>query len=186
MTQVFDLDRFVADCREARAADASHKAMREVIARAVSDPAGVLKAVGEPKRAEIKKLYHAPDLTIINVVWGPKMTVMPHNHGIWAVIGVYTGREDNIFWRRVPGREGGLVEAAGAKSLGERDAEPLGHNIIHSVTNPLGRLTGAIHVYGGDFFEQERSEWDPETLHEDRYDIQKNMRLFEDANARLQ
>jgi len=22
---------------------------------------------------------------------------------MWAVIGVYTGREDNIFWRRVPG-----------------------------------------------------------------------------------
>ena len=28
---------------------------------------------------------------------------MPHNHEMWAVIGVYTGREDNIFWRRIPG-----------------------------------------------------------------------------------
>jgi predicted metal-dependent enzyme (double-stranded beta helix superfamily) len=32
-----------------------------------------------------------------NVVWAPKMTIMPHNHCMWAVIGVYTGREDNIF-----------------------------------------------------------------------------------------
>ena len=79
------------------------------------------------------------------------MTIMPHNHLMWAVIGVYTGREDNIFWRRVPGAAGGLIEAAGAKSLGERDVEPLGRDIIHSVTNPLARLTGAIHVYGGDF-----------------------------------
>jgi predicted metal-dependent enzyme (double-stranded beta helix superfamily) len=69
-----------------------------------------------------------------------------------AVIGVYTGREDNIFWRRVQEESGARVEAAGAKLLGERDAEPLGRDIIHSVTNLLSRCTGAIHVYGGDFF----------------------------------
>jgi hypothetical protein len=51
------------------------------------------------------------------------------------------------------------------------------------VTNPLPRLTGAIHVYGGDFFAVTRSEWDPETLLEGTYDVAKNMRLFEEANA---
>src|SRR2546430_11367213 len=45
---------------------------------------------------------------------------------------------------------------------------------------PIG---GAIHVYGGDFFGAERSEWDPETLEEGRYDAAKTMRLFEEANA---
>jgi len=94
---------------------------------------------------------------------------------MWAVIGVYTGREDNIFWRRLPEEDSGQIEAAGAKSLGERDAEPLGRDIIHSVTNPLARLTGAIHVYGGDFFSVSRSEWDPETLLERHYDMEKNM-----------
>ena len=51
------------------------------------------------------------------------------------------------------------------------------------MTNPIARLTGAIHVYGGDFFGADRSEWDPETLEEGRYDVAKNMRLFEEANA---
>ena len=51
------------------------------------------------------------------------------------------------------------------------------------MTNPIPRLTGAIHVYGGDFFGAERSEWDPETLQESRYDAAKTMRLFEEANA---
>jgi hypothetical protein len=48
-------------------------------------------------------------------------------------------------------------------------------------------LTGAIHVYGGDFFEAVpiRSEWDPETLVELPYNVEKNMRLFEEANAAL-
>jgi predicted metal-dependent enzyme (double-stranded beta helix superfamily) len=54
--------------------------------------------------------------------------------------------------------------------------------IIHSVTNPISRLTGAIHVYGGDFFATERSEWDPETLGEHPYDVEKTLRLFEEAN----
>ena len=176
------LERFIDDCRQAHAADRSHKAVREVVARAVSDPAAVLTMLGEPKRGEVQKLYHSSELTILNVVWAPYMTIYPHNHRMWAVIGVYTGREDNIFWRRKAGK----VEAAAAQSLCVRDAVPLGAEIIHSVTNPIARLTGAIHVYGGDFFARERSEWDPETLVEGRYDAQKAMRHFEDANLRSQ
>ena len=54
-------------------------------------------------------------------------------------------------------------------------------------TNPIPRLTGAIHVYGGDFFGTvpNRSEWDPESLLEQPYNIEKNIRLFEEANVVL-
>ena len=176
-----DLERFIADCRAAHAADRAHKAVREVVARAVADPGAVLKWLGEPKRGEVQKLYHSPELTILNVVWAPYMTIYPHNHRMWAVIGVYTGREDNIFWRRT----GAKIEAAGAQALCARDAVPLGPEIIHSVTNPIPRLTGAIHVYGGDFFAVERSEWDPESLTEQRYDSEKTLRYFEEANRSL-
>ncbi len=180
---MFDLDQFIADCRAARAADTRH--VREVVRRAVSDPAAVLEALGEPKRAGLHKLYQSDDLTILNVVWAPMMTIVPHNHQMWAVIGIYTGREDNIFWRRVPGGAG-KVEAAGAKALCVKDVEPLGHNIIHSVTNPIPRLTGAIHVYGGDFFNPaHRSEWDPETLAEGPFDPERAVRRFEEANDRF-
>jgi predicted metal-dependent enzyme (double-stranded beta helix superfamily) len=180
---VFDLDRFVEDCRTAIAADPSHKAVREVLQRANQDPAAILKTLGEPTRAGVTPLHKSATLTVLNVVWGKRMTIMPHNHTIWAVIGVYTGREDNIFWRRVPGAPDGLIEAAGAKSLGERCAEPLGPDVIHSVTNPLGRLTGAIHVYGGDFYGVTRSDWDPEDLCERPYDFVLHRQMFEEANA---
>lgn len=180
---MFDLDRFIADCRAALRESADHKPVREVVARAVAEPSAILKGLGEPQRAGIQKLHHAGDLTILNVVWAPRMTIMPHNHRMWAVIGIYTGREDNVFWRRVPDGQDGRIEAAGARALGVRDAVPLGQEIIHSVTNPIPRLTGALHVYGGDFFGIDRSEWDPETLLEERYDVEKNMRLFEEANA---
>lgn len=180
---MFDLDRFIDDCRAALREDPSHKAAREVLARANSDPAAILAALGEPMTAGVTPLYKSAELTIINVVWGKRMTIMPHDHRMWAVIGVYTGREDNIFWRHLPDEAGGLIEAAGAKSLGERCAEPLGRDIIHSVTNPLGRLTAALHVYGGDFYGIDRTEWDPETLLERPYDFALHRRLFEEANA---
>jgi len=161
----FDLDQFVTDCRSVLKEDAGHRLVREVVARAVSEPASVLQRLGQPQRAEIQPLYRSHDLTILNVIWGPRMTLMPHNHQMWAIIGIYSGREDNIFWRRLPDGSG-RVEAAGARALSVGDVESLGHNIIHSVTNPIPRLTGAIHVYGGDFFAAERSEWDSETLME--------------------
>src|SRR3954451_23812429 len=99
---MFDLFQFVADCREANASDKSQKYLREVVARAVSEPAAVLAALGEPQRAGLHKLYQSRELTVLNLVWAPMMTVMPHNHQMAAVIGIYTGREDNIFWRRIP------------------------------------------------------------------------------------
>jgi len=182
---MFDLDRFIADCRAAVAEDASHKAVREIVARAVADPAAVLKGVGEPRFAGVERIYHAPDLTILNVVWGPMMTVMPHEHRLWAMIGDYTGGEDNMFWRRIGEPGSSKVEAAGARSLRVGEVEPLGRDIVHSVTNPIARLSAAIHVYGGDFFAVQRSEWDAETLAERPYDLERNMRLFTEANARL-
>jgi predicted metal-dependent enzyme (double-stranded beta helix superfamily) len=182
---MFDLQGFISDCQSAVREDASHDAVRAVVARAVSDQAAILRGLGEPKRAEMQKLYQSSELTILNVIWAPWMTLLPHNHQMWAVIGIYTGREDNIFWRRLPGGDGSRLEAAGAKALSERDAVPLGRDIVHSVTNPIPRLTGAIHVYGGDFFGVPRSEWDPETLQEQPCDGEKMRRRFEEANALL-
>jgi predicted metal-dependent enzyme (double-stranded beta helix superfamily) len=180
----FDLQRFIADCQGALREDHPERAMREVAARAVAEPAALLKALGEPKRAEIQRLHHAPDLTILNVIWGPRMTLMPHDHRMWAVIGIYTGREDNIFWRRVGDETPSRIEAAGARALSKSDVVSLGRDIIHSVTNPIPRLTAALHIYGGDFFAPGRSEWDPETLCEEPFDVDKALRLFEEANAR--
>ena len=179
---MFDLERMIADCVDAVAADPSHKGVREVLARAMADPEAVLHAVGEPVRAGITPLYRSDRLTVLNLVWGPRMSIMPHDHRTWAVIGVYSGREDNIFWRRIHGADGRELEAAGAKSLCTGDVTAMGPEIVHSVLNPIGRLTGAIHIYHGDFFAIERSQWDAETLRESPYDQAKVARLFEAAN----
>jgi len=182
---MFDLDQFIEDCRAAVKDDPTHRAAHEVIARAVSEPAAVVKALGEPARAGSQVLYHAADLTILNLAWGAHQTIQPHNHNMWAVIGMYGGREDNIFWRRLSDDAEGRIEAAGAKSMVTGDCSPLGKDIIHSVLNPTMKLAGALHVYGGDFFNEHRSDWDPEELTERQMDVQTAVRAFEEANKRM-
>ena len=181
----FDLERFVADCRSALSGAGAAQHVKELVARAVDEPDAVLAGLGEPSRAGIQALHRSGELTVLNVVWGPMMTIMPHDHRMWAVIGVYTGREDNIFWRRRADSTQGRVEAASARALSRKDTALLGAETIHSVTNPITRLSGAIHVYGGDFFAAERSEWNPESLLEQRYNVDRTLRLFEESNRSL-
>jgi predicted metal-dependent enzyme (double-stranded beta helix superfamily) len=181
-----ELDQLIADCRAALADRAPTKVVREIIARTVADRSALEKMIGTPERGGVQSIHASPDLTILNVIWAPYMTIKPHNHNMWAVIGVYGGREDNIFWRRIKDDPDGRIEAAGAKSIGVAEVRSLGDDIIHSVTNPTTKLTGAIHVYGGDFFEMHRNEWDPESLTVRPYDLEGNMQLFVDANRTLE
>ncbi|MFC3110574.1 hypothetical protein ACFOFO_21875 [Undibacterium arcticum] len=178
---MFDKDRFIQDCMTAVAE--GQGAIREVVVEAVADSVGMMSELGEPEHAGITPIYRSPDLTIINFVWAPCMCLMPHNHQMFSVVGIYAGREDNIFWRRTEA----TIEAAGAKSLGVGDVATLGRDIIHSVLNPIGKMTCAIHVYGGDFFEPDepRSEWDHETLIERPWNIDKVKSLFREAEARF-
>jgi predicted metal-dependent enzyme (double-stranded beta helix superfamily) len=175
---MFDKEQFIADCRAALDGDRASRNVREVVAHAVSEPHATLRGLGEPQNGGFDVLHRSPELTILNVRWPVGQIVMPHNHALWAVIGVYTGREDNILWRRLPDDANGQVEAAGAKTLGTSDTIAFGADVIHSVVNPIPRVTGAIHVYGGDFFAVSRSEWDPDSLHEKPYDMEKVLRMF--------
>ena len=181
---MFKLDLFIDELKTARAEADNHLAAKEVVQRAMADPASIIKEIGEPAPDKFGPLYQSDDLTILNAVWAPNIFMKAHNHNMWAVIGIYTGREDNMFWRRIKDDPNGHIEAAGAKSLGTGDCVPLGADIIHSVVNPVRKFTGAIHVYGGDFFAEHRSEWDPESLEEQPYDIDANMKHFQEEAAR--
>ncbi|HKE46000.1 MAG TPA: hypothetical protein VKB41_15815 [Steroidobacteraceae bacterium] len=177
----FDLERFIDEVRAANREADRQKAVHEVLARAISEPRSVLAGLGEPSEAGIHSLYRSADLTILNVIWSPMMVLYPHNHLMWATIGIYTGREDNILWDR----DGARLQASGARAVLERQCLDLPDTVIHSVVNPVTRLTGAIHIYGGDFFAVPRSQWDAETLEEHPFELAAAQQSFRDANARF-
>lgn len=176
-----DMERFVADCVAASRETDPQAEVKEVLARAVAEPRAMLLAAGEPTRAGLTVYHRSPTLTIFAAVWTPEMNLMPHNHRMWALIGIYTGREDNIFWQRSAER----LRACGADCLFEGDVAALPDTAIHSVTNPLERFTGGIHIYGGDFFATTRSQWNPETLAEEPSDGDVIRGIFERANQRM-
>jgi predicted metal-dependent enzyme (double-stranded beta helix superfamily) len=178
---MFDLDEFLAACTACLEESDPRRAVREVLTRAVSRPEEVGDRL-EPKAAGITLLYHAPDLTVLDVVWAPGMRLFPHDHRMWATIGVYAGREDNEFFRRASEGPAGLVPSNG-KTLDPSDVVLLGDDTIHSVANPGRGPTGAIHIYGGDFVNQPRSQWREPALDEEPFDYQLLTSTFDDANA---
>ena len=177
---VFDVDALIADCVAARSEPEPRGAIRAVLERALAEPVTVAEAL-RPSEGGLQLLHHTPDLTVLHIVWAPRMRLYPHDHRMWAAIGIYSGREDNAFFRRDPDAPRQLIESGG-KDVGVGDVLLLGDDAIHAVGNPADRLTGAIHIYGGDFVNQPRSQWGPGPREERPHDMNVLRQQFADAN----
>ena len=175
-----DVDEIVGRCRAALTETTPPLAVRDVLDELVRDPMALDEAVGPVERGGIKRLHVAPDLTVLRVAWTPGMRLYPHDHQMWAVIGIYGGQEDNVFYRRTPD---GLTQSGG-KELAAADVLVLGDDTIHSVENTRREYAVALHVYGGDFFGPGRSEWDWETFTERPRDVEQTLRQFDEAEER--
>ena len=183
---MFDVARFVSQCEGAVAKDDGREMVRQIIAAAVSNPAALIATFGEPKLAGVKVLHRSPQLTVLHVAWPPSFTQTPHNHLMWAEIGVYGGREDQILWRPSARNARWPIEVKGGVSLSAGDCHSLDHDAIHSVTNPLDRVSVGLHVYGGDLaFGPPRSYWDGETLTEMPFNYERDDRAAQAYNASL-
>jgi predicted metal-dependent enzyme (double-stranded beta helix superfamily) len=173
---MFDVDHFVADCRTAVGVADARGAVRELLLRTMEQPTHVADVLGRDE-AGITVLHCDADVTVLNVIWAPGMAIYPHDHRMWAAIGIYGGAEANTLYRRGP-----VLQPAGERFLDTGDVIGLGSDAIHAVHNPRDRFTGAIHVYGGDFLNEPRSQWDPDSLQEQPYDLDQVRRLFAQAN----
>jgi predicted metal-dependent enzyme (double-stranded beta helix superfamily) len=176
-----EIDEVVDRLVRANAEHTPVLAARDVLEELVRKQSTLGSAFGLPERGGITPLHQTPELTVLHVAWTPGMRLYPHEHKMWAAIGLYGGQEDNAFYRRTP--EG--LQPSGGTALTEGNVLLMGDDAIHSVSNPRRDFAVALHVYGGDFFAADgRSEWDPETLAERPRDMQRTARLFEDANFR--
>jgi predicted metal-dependent enzyme (double-stranded beta helix superfamily) len=171
----FEIAEFVDACRAALREAQPQLAVRDVVARATAGPRDVARAFEPQADVGLAPIHTSTDLTILHVVWPPGMALFPHDHRMWAAIGVYGGQEDNTFYTR---RDDGIV-ASGARQLREHEVLLLGDDVIHAVSNPRQHaFTAAIHVYGGDLFATPRSAWTPDALTEHAYDADEAMEAF--------
>jgi predicted metal-dependent enzyme (double-stranded beta helix superfamily) len=171
---MFDVDTFVQSCQ-----GQSPSVVRGLLEEALRDPVSITQAlakIGEEKDGGAGAMgdlliYRSPELTVLKAAVSAGFTSPPHNHLMWAVIGVYDGQENNYFYRR----KGENLEPAGEKELTPSDVLVLGVDAIHAIANPLDRTSYAIHVYGGDLLGAPRRMWNPFTLKEEAFEYQTMM-----------
>ncbi len=181
---MFSIDQLIADCLDAldNEGRGGGMAVKEVVERVVSDPSAIEAALGSPAEAPLfSTWFNSNDLTVLHVVWPLGVDLFPHDHKMWAAIGLYGGREDNHFFRPLP--DGGL-ESRGSRTLLRRDGILLGDNTVHAVANPSREWTGAIHVYGGDFFMAGRRMWPKPDGPPTAFDADRVTSVLEEAARR--
>lgn len=104
-------------------------------------------------------------LTVFHVSLPPGFRNPAHDHGTWAVVGVYEGTERNLFYRR----DGSTIVEDRRVDLTAPQVIALRPGVIHAIANPLETPSCAIHVYGNDHFDASRSMWHPVTRGERPY-----------------
>ncbi|HZZ35875.1 MAG TPA: hypothetical protein VFE03_09130 [Caulobacteraceae bacterium] len=167
---MFDLDAFIEDCRGAVGAPDGARRVLGLMREAMRDPEA-LKAAITPLEGKVgaldAPLFRSDDLVVLNVTLRPGILTIPHDHAMWAVIGIYEGQENNTFYRRA----GPRLEEANRREVTAGEAMLLGADVIHAIENPLTVPTLGLHVYGGDLLAAPRRMWNPHSGEEAPYDI---------------
>ncbi|MEQ9451142.1 MAG: hypothetical protein RJQ07_06125 [Pseudomonadales bacterium] len=168
---MFELDQFIADCKSAVEAPEPPQRVKALVQQALTDPENLKAAITGKRTGNSLRdavLYCSDELTILPATTPPGLRTPPHNHQMWAVIGVYEGIEPNDFY--LDGNEG--LEKKSSRVLETGDVAVLDGNTIHAISNPLDVPCYAIHVYGGNLIDREgRSMWNPQTWQREPYDI---------------
>ncbi len=178
----FDKDEFITECLAAvRSGNGASTAVKEIVGRVVSNPSTIEAEVGDQTISPMMTVWHrSEELTALHIVWPPDVDLFAHDHNMWAVIGIYGGREDNQFYRRL---EDGRIEPHTGKTIIKRDVIMLGPDVVHSVANPTREWTAALHVYGGEFFTTPRTMWSKDTYEPMVFDAEFVEQTLEAAAA---
>lgn len=154
---MFDVDRFVNQCREALRADSPHVELEEVLTSALAHADQVRAALGLRVGSSFGLLHVSEDLVIQRVVFPVGYTTGIHEHRLWTVTGTFAGLEQHDLYRIVGGE---LLEPAGQVTTSPGQTQVLAPEVAHSSTSVGSEPLGAIHLFVGDFFASGAGEWD--------------------------
>jgi predicted metal-dependent enzyme (double-stranded beta helix superfamily) len=159
---VFDASAFVSDVQSAAASADPVAAVHEVVASAIRDGSSIDATLGTEFKREPDTLFSSETLTVQRILWPGGVWTSPHDHRVWAVIGVYTGEEMNRLYKNT---SDGLQELQTC-AVAQRDVLVLDADAIHRVDNQHRELTAGLHVYGGDMVggAERRNSWGPDGL----------------------
>ena len=153
---MFDTEHFVVECLLASSESEPIPALKDVVSRAVSKSAALNARFPVPMDPDDDGILHrSAELTVTSAIFPRGFTTGIHNHTMPAVIGLWTGSEDNLFYEQTS--QGVLL--AGSVRIEYGQVLALTTNAIHDVHVPPSSWSGALHVYLGDLIGVNRSEW---------------------------
>ena len=149
------IDKLVENARAAALDPEPTKAVRDVMLRALADPAPIADVIAAQGDDEL--LLHEDDtVSIWTCRFHPSQVVPPHEHKMDVHIGVFRGTEKNILFKR---KEGAL-EPSKSKAVKAGQVFSMGADGIHAVTADGDEPSLALHVYLGPLMQVERSLYD--------------------------
>lgn len=150
------IQELIERCRDAATTQQPATGVTEALDAFLHQPR-LEQQLGRADRSTYEALYRGPDILVLHGVVPPTpRPVDPHDHRLWAVIGVYHGQENNQLFARTAGA---TLEPTERFSVRAGEIRQLDASTIHSVQAAGGRYLGAVHVYGGDLFATPRSTW---------------------------
>ncbi|MEO6918912.1 MAG: cysteine dioxygenase family protein [Collimonas sp.] len=148
------LKEFASACKQCLEDGGGPDEIRSLVQQALS-----MQAANPGQDAIDEIVYRSEDLLIVSLAQPPHGETPIHDHGIWGVIGIADGSEENVFFRQT---EHGPVEI-NRRTVNTGEAIILGAGVIHKIRNPQATRSLGLHVYGGALLSAERHMWDPRT-----------------------
>ena len=136
------LSRLASRCRQCLATGGGAEEIRALVEQALGELAG-----GPPQEAIDEIVHRTEDLLVVGLAQPPYANTPVHDHGgIWCVIGMAIGREENALYEE---SAGGVVEVD-RLVVAAGEAVVLPPSAIHRIRNPDGVTSLGVHVYGAD------------------------------------
>ena len=154
LVRAFDPDSFAQSCIDALVEQDPADVIRQLIQRAVTEPRSMELACPVPLDPSDDGIIHRSDaIMVCHAVFPRRFRTGIHNHGVEAIIGVWSGYEDNHLFEET----GGRIRSLGPRRVEAGEVLVLGVDAIHDVHTPPTTWSAALHVYLGDISTVSRS-----------------------------
>lgn len=148
------IDNIAETCQRTLAASNSYSGLVEVLSSLITNQS-LCEEMFADLQDEEALIFKNDKLTIVHIRLSPNVHFPPHNHGMRALIGIWSGQETNIYYRA----EGEGVERTGERTYAAGEVITIDAHAIHSVANTGEKRSAALHIYCGDLVHQDRKIW---------------------------
>lgn len=152
----FSFDNFVTEVRVAAASDKPTHTIRTLMQKALETPEALVADNPLEEGADEIMLFEDETVSVWVCRFDPHTVIPPHEHKMNAFIGVFKGREKNLFFKN----EAGGLKYKSTKIIDAGQMVSIGTDGLHAVVAEGEEDCYSFHVYTGPLSKIKRSLFD--------------------------